>query len=75
MTEAKLGERVQQKRQEKGLTQEELAGRCDLDIRTIQRIEKNEVKPYFSTLRCLSKILDHDFIRDPDLKAWLFSDT
>ena len=35
---------------------------AELDIRTIQRIEKEEVKPYFSTLKILSNVLYFDFI-------------
>ena len=68
-----LSELVLEKRKEKGLTQEELASRCRLDTRTIQRIEKGEVKPYFSTLKILSEILDYDLISDINQKPWEFT--
>ena len=38
-----IGNVVFSKRRELGLTQEELAQRCGLDTRTVQRIEKEEV--------------------------------
>ena len=74
MTQNALSELVLQKRKEKGLTQEELASQCRLDTRTIQRIEKGEVKPYFSTLKILSEILNYDFISEINHKPWEFSD-
>jgi transcriptional regulator with XRE-family HTH domain len=73
MNQSTLGEFVQKIRKEKALTQEELAGLTELDIRTIQRIEKGEVKPYFSTLKILSKVLDYDFISEAN-KPWQFSE-
>lgn len=71
---AAVGNLVRKKRVEKGLTQEELAARCRLDTRTIQRVEKGEVKPYFSTLKTLSHILDFDFIAEMNAQRWDFSD-
>jgi putative transcriptional regulator len=38
----KLGKRVRELREEKGITQSQLADECDVDIRTIQRVEKGE---------------------------------
>lgn len=37
-----FGKRVKRMRKANGLTQTELAGLCDIDIRTIQRIEGGE---------------------------------
>jgi transcriptional regulator with XRE-family HTH domain len=74
MKESSLGELVVELRNKKGLTQEELAQRCDLDVRTIQRIEKEEVKPYFSTLKIISDILEYDFITAINSKPWQFSE-
>lgn len=37
-----FGTRVKQLREERNLTQQALAGLADMDIRTIQRIEKGE---------------------------------
>lgn len=38
----KLGKKIKKLRESKGMTQEALSGECDIDIRTIQRIEKGE---------------------------------
>lgn len=37
-----IGLKIKQRRQEKSMTQSNLAALCDIDIRTIQRIEKGE---------------------------------
>jgi transcriptional regulator with XRE-family HTH domain len=73
MDQMGIGKLVLEKRRELGLTQEELAQRCGLDTRTVQRIEKGEVKPYFSTLKTLSAILDCDLISEVNAKPWTFS--
>ena len=54
MVQITLGKLVLKKRLEKGFTQEALGKLCDLDTRTIQRIEKDEVKPYFTTVKVIS---------------------
>lgn len=69
-----VGELVRKKRMEKGLTQEDLADRCRLDTRTVQRVEKGEVKPYFSTLKALSEVLEFDFVAEINTKPWEFSE-
>ena len=74
MNQIALGELVLKKRKEKALTQEDLADLCKLDTRTIQRIEKGEVMPYYSTLKILSRVLDYDFISAINSKPWQFSD-
>ena len=38
----KLGKRVSKLRQLRGFSQADLAGKCEVDIRTIQRVEKGE---------------------------------
>ena len=73
MNQTTIGKLLLQKRKEKGLTQEELAKQCQLDTRTIQRIEKGEVKPYFSTLKTLSRELNCDLISEMNAKPWTFS--
>jgi DNA-binding XRE family transcriptional regulator len=42
-TLVKIGARVKSLRQKNALTQSALASRCDIDIRSIQRIEKGEM--------------------------------
>jgi transcriptional regulator with XRE-family HTH domain len=73
MNKIEIGNLVSGKRQAKGLTQEELARLCQLDTRTIQRIEKGEVKPYFSTLKILSRELNYDLISEMNDRPWTFS--
>ena len=64
MDQPDLGHKVAELRQQKGLTQEQLAEKCEVNPRTIQRIESGEVDPRSYTLQCLSRELDFDFFRD-----------
>jgi len=64
MNQPDLGRKVAELRQQKGLTQEQLAERCEVNPRTIQRIESGEVDPRTYTLQCLSKELEFDFHKD-----------
>ena len=61
MNQPDLGLKVSELRQQKGLTQEQLAERCEVSPRTIQRIESGEVDPRAYTLHCLGEVLDFDF--------------
>jgi len=61
MNQPDLGLKVSELRQLKGLTQEQLAERCEVSTRTIQRIESGEVDPRAFTLRCLGDALGFDF--------------
>jgi len=61
MNQPDLGIKVSELRQQKGLTQEQLAEVCEVSARTIQRIESGEVDPRAYTLQCLSKALVFDF--------------
>jgi uncharacterized Tic20 family protein/DNA-binding Xre family transcriptional regulator len=61
MDQPDLGLKVSDLRQQKGLTQEQLAERCEVSPRTIQRIESGEVDPRAYTLHCLSTVLEFDF--------------
>jgi transcriptional regulator with XRE-family HTH domain len=61
MNQPELGMKVAELRQQKGLTQEQLAERCEVSSRTIQRIECGEVDPRAYTLHCLGEALEFDF--------------
>jgi uncharacterized Tic20 family protein/DNA-binding XRE family transcriptional regulator len=61
MNQPDLGIKVSELRQQKGLTQEQLAEQCEVSTRTIQRIESGEVDPRAYTLQCLNKALAFDF--------------
>jgi uncharacterized Tic20 family protein len=61
MNQPDLGLKVTELRQQKGLTQEQLAERCEVSPRTIQRIESGEVDPRAYTIHCLGEVLEFDF--------------
>lgn len=61
MKQPELGLKVAELRQQKGMTQEQLAEICDVSTRTIQRIESGEVDPRMYTISNLNKALDYDF--------------
>jgi len=61
MKQPDLGLKVTELRQQKGLTQEQLAESCEVSARTIQRIESGEVDPRSFTINRLSEVLEFDF--------------
>ena len=61
MKQPELGEKIAQLRKQKGLTQEELIEKCNVSVRTIQRIEAGEVTPRSYTLKTILSALDYDF--------------
>ena len=64
MNQPDLGLKVTELRLQKNMTQEQLAEKCEVSTRTIQRIEGGEVDPRSYTLHCLSEALDFDFGAD-----------
>jgi transcriptional regulator with XRE-family HTH domain len=56
-----FGEKIKEIRLRKGLTQSQLADETLITLRTIQRIEKDEVKPSLHSLKELSRALETDF--------------
>jgi len=56
-----IGKQISDERKNQGLTQAELADRCRLNIRTIQRIESGEVHPRSYTVRIINEVLGTDF--------------
>ncbi len=62
MTPTDIGMRIAELRRQRGLTQEELADRTGLNVRTIQRIEQGEVTPRPSTLRMLSDLFECELV-------------
>lgn len=59
MKQPELGKKISDLRKEKGLTQEELVDLCNINVRTIQRIESGEVTPRSYTLKTILKALDY----------------
>jgi len=58
MKQPLLGQKIQEWRKAKGLTQEELVERCNINVRTIQRIEAGEVTPRSYTIKAILEVLD-----------------
>jgi len=62
MKQPELGKKISELRKAKGLTQEELVERCNLNVRTIQRIEAGEVTPRSYTVKALFEALDYKWV-------------
>ena len=61
MNQPDLGKKIAEDRKAKGFTQEELVEKCNLSVRTLQRIESGEVSPRSYTLKVILEALDFDF--------------
>jgi transcriptional regulator with XRE-family HTH domain len=61
MKQPELGKKLTDIRKQKGITQEELVARCNVTVRTIQRIESGEVTPRPSTLKLIVEALEYDW--------------
>jgi transcriptional regulator with XRE-family HTH domain/ketosteroid isomerase-like protein len=58
MQQPMLGKRIADLRKERGLTQEELVEKCNLNVRTLQRIEAGEVTPRNYTIKIIFSALN-----------------
>jgi transcriptional regulator with XRE-family HTH domain len=54
----KIGKNLRRVREERLMTQQEVATAADLNLSTVMRIENDWVEPRFSTIRKLAKALD-----------------
>ena len=63
MNQPEFGIELVKIRKARGLTQSELAEKCNLSKRTIQRIESGVVIPRGFTIKTLSDALDFDFLK------------
>ena len=61
MEKSGFGTKLVEIRKAKGLTQEEVAQKCKITARTIQRIESGIVKPRAFTIKIISEALGFDF--------------
>lgn len=68
MKQPELGKKISELRKAKGLTQEELVEKCNLNVRTIQRIEAGEVTPRSYTIKALFEALDFQ-AKESDIEA------
>lgn len=60
MKQPDLGKKISELRLAKGLTQGELAEKCNIGLRTIQRIESAEVTPRSYTVKLIFTSLDYE---------------
>jgi transcriptional regulator with XRE-family HTH domain len=60
MNQPELGKKIVELRKSKGLTQEELVSKCNLTVRTLQRIESGVVTPRSYTIKMLFTALDYN---------------
>jgi len=76
MKQPELGRRITELRKGKGLTQEELVDKCNISVRTLQRIEAGEVTPRSYTVKTILAALDYDLskISDNDENRRSFSE-
>ncbi|MBL7792488.1 MAG: helix-turn-helix domain-containing protein [Saprospiraceae bacterium] len=61
MKQRELGIKLAELRKAKGLTQEDIVAKCNINIRTLQRIEAGEVVPRSYTLQAILSVLEVDF--------------
>ena len=75
MNQHEIGNKLCELRKEKGLTQEELAIRCGVNVRSIKRIEAGTVSPRMATLKLIGAELDYEipFDENDDTKFWLLT--
>jgi len=60
MKQPELGKKIAELRKAKELTQEELVGKCNITVRTLQRIESGVVTPRSYTTKMLFAALDYN---------------
>lgn len=60
MKQPELGQKIVELRSKKGLTQEELVEICNLNVRTLQRIESGKVSPRFYTIKVIFEALNYN---------------
>lgn len=72
MKQPALGQKILALRKQKGLTQEELVEKCNINVRTIQRIEAGEVTPRSFTIKTILEVLGvsyKEIVKDESLKT------
>jgi len=71
-----FGERLKELRTNFNCSQKELAEKTGLTLRTIQRIENNEVKPSLHSLKVIGEVLKTDlseFVKTSETKPYEFN--
>jgi transcriptional regulator with XRE-family HTH domain len=73
MNQPDLGRKIAELRKAKGFTQEELVEKCNLSVRTLQRIESGDVTPRSYTLKIIFAALDYQIHDTSESTASWFS--
>jgi transcriptional regulator with XRE-family HTH domain len=60
MKQPELGKKIAELRKAKGLTQEELVEKCNINVRTLQRIEAGDATPRSYTIKTIFPALDYN---------------
>ena len=71
-----FGERLKEIRTSLNISQKELSEKTGLTLRTIQRIENNEVKPSLYSLKVIGEVLKtdlSDFVKTSEAKPYEFN--
>jgi transcriptional regulator with XRE-family HTH domain len=68
-----IGIVIKEVRKQKGLTQLDLSEHAKISVRTIQRIEKDEVDPSFYSLKSISEILEIDLLEIKNSNSMMFT--
>ena len=75
MNQPDLGKKIAELRKAKGLTQEELVEKCNLNVRTLQRIESGEVTPRSYTIKTIFTALDYNVYDSSEITPNKFINT
>jgi transcriptional regulator with XRE-family HTH domain len=73
MNQPEVGIKIAELRKVKGITQEELALKCNINVRTIQRIETGSVTPRSFTLNLIYSCLDYKIEEKPNTNKFILS--
>ncbi len=68
-----IGIIIKEVRKQKGLTQLDLSEHANISVRTVQRIEKDEVEPSFYSLKSISEILEVDLLEIRNSNSMMFT--
>ena len=73
MKQPQLGQKILELRKQKGFTQEELVAQCNINVRTIQRIEAGEVNPRSYTVKIILEALGVDYFEEEQKESVIFT--
>jgi transcriptional regulator with XRE-family HTH domain len=68
MNQPNLGKKIAELRKAKGYTQEELVEKCNISVRTLQRIESGEAAPRSYTIKIIFAALDYNYYDSSEIR-------